>query len=152
MSFDVLGAFNQLTSRAAELGIFDRVTGHEPKAAPSSTGVSCAVWIGEMRPAHSSGLNSVSIRVEFQFRVFTSMLSEPQDDIDPRIVGAVDLLLTALIGGFSLAGSIRALDIFGSDGESLRAIPGYLTQDSKPFRVMDVFVPLILNDVYTETA
>src|SRR6187402_145900 len=102
-----------VTSLAASSGLFDSVTGHEPKAAPAPTGVSCSVWVSSMRPVQSSGLASVSIRLELQARIFTSMLQEPQDPIDPRVTDAAGLLMNALIGNFTVAGQGRAVDVFG---------------------------------------
>ena len=153
MGLNSRAMFNALTSLAAATGQFDFVTGHEPKGAPSATGLTCAVWLGDIRPIQSSGQASVSMRVEFQCRIFTSMLQEPQDGIDPRIMDAVDSFLAAIIGNFDLDLSDgRYVDVLGSDGDSLRAIPGYLEQDRKLFRIMEVFVPVLVNDVYAEVA
>lgn len=153
MTIDPDAYFNALTSLAAESGFFDTTTGHEPKAAPSSTGVSCSVWFNDMSAVQSSGLASASIRIEFTMCVYTSMLSEPQDGIDPRIIRAAGSLFTALIGEFALSlGDARYVDVFGSDGEQLRAIGGYLDQDGKKFRVINTMVPIIINDAFTESA
>ena len=140
-----------VTSQAAQLGVFDSVTGHEPKAAPSPTGVSCSVWVSSLRPARS-GQASVSVRLELQARCFTSMLQDPQDGIDPRVTDAAGLLMNAMIGSFTLAGQARMVDVFGAEGEGLRAQAAYLTQDSKLFRVMDIFIPIIINDLWDEVA
>jgi len=152
VSIDSRALFNVLTGYAASSGLFDSVTGHEPKAAPSPTGVSASIWWAGTEPILSSGVNSVSVRVEFQCRVYTTMLQEPQDDIDPRIMDAVDVMFTALIGDFDFGSQARYVDVLGSDGERLRAVPGYLTQDSKVFRVADIFVPVLVNDAYAEVA
>jgi len=140
-----------VTSLAASLGLFDSVTGHEPKAAPAPTGVSCSVWVSSLRPA-SSGVASVSVRLEIQARCYTSMLTDPQDAIDPKVTDAAGLLMNALIGNFTVAGQARAVDVFGMDGEGLRATAGYLNQDGKLFRVMDVMIPIIVNDLWNEVA
>jgi hypothetical protein len=129
------------------------VFGHEPKAAPSVLGVSCGVWINDLRTTQGSGLNSVSMRLELVMRVFRSMLTEPQDNIEPEVLDATDALFLSIVGKFQLGlSSTRYVDILGSDGEPLRAQPGYLDQDGKKFRVMEIFVPIVLNDVYTYAA
>jgi len=153
MAIDSAALFNALTSFAASSGQFDSVTGHEPKAAPAPTGVSCSVWVSDLRPIQSSGLASVSMRIEFTMRVYTSMLQEPQDGIDPRVLGATDAIFSALAGNFDIdVNGVRYIDVFGSDGEQLRAVAGFADQDGKKFRVMEVFVPVVLNDVYSEVA
>jgi hypothetical protein len=151
MAIDSVALFNALTSLAASSGQFDVVTGHEPKGAPTLTGVSCAVWVSDLRTIQSSGLASVSMRIEFTMRVYTNMLQEPQDSIDPRILGATDAIFSALAGNFDIdVNGVRYIDVLGSDGEALRATAGFADQDGKKFRVMEIFVPVILNDVYAE--
>jgi hypothetical protein len=150
---DSHGMLNALTTLAAESGMFDQVMGHEPKAAPAQTGLTCGAWVSDLRTVPSSGLASVTMRLEIQLRVFTSMLREPQDSIDPAVLDATDALLFAIVGQFQLGLSdTRYVDILGSDGEPLRATSGYLSQDSKLYRVMDIFVPIVINDVYTYAA
>lgn len=153
MGIDSRATLNALTTLAAKSGQFDSVLGHEPKAAPTQTGLTCGVWVSDLRTVQSSGLGSVSARLEVQMRVFTSMLQEPQGGIDPAVLDAADALMVAVVGEFQLGlPDTRYVDILGSDGEPLRALPGYLSQDSRLFRVMDVFVPIIVNDVYTYAA
>lgn len=151
MALNVTGIIDALTSAAGALGVFDQVNAHEPKSAPGS-GVVCSIWVTDLRPVRSSGLASVTVRAEFQCRIQTSMLQEPQDGIDTRVLLAADALFSSLAGGFTLGGAVRQVDLFGAEGEGLRAVAGYLTQDAKLFRVMDVFVPVIVSLVYTETA
>jgi len=133
-------------------GCFDRVVGHEPKAAPPSGGVTAAVWNVGLTFVRSSGLNALSARVEAQIRIFNSMLMEPQDDIDPAVMDACDKFLAYVTADFDLGSRLRYVDFLGSEGEGLRAATGYLEQDRKPFRVMDVFIPMIINDAYALSA
>jgi hypothetical protein len=148
---NTVAVIDALTSTAAGLGVFDQVNGHEPKNAPPGVQVTCSVWCSDLRPA-SSGLASVSVRQEFTLRLMTSMLAEPQDAIEPQLLIACDALFSALCGAVQMGGLLRLIDIFGSEGEPLRMQAGYLNQDGKLFRVMDVLCPIVINDVWTETA
>lgn len=139
-----------LTSHAAGLGIFETVSGHEVKNAPG-LGLYCEVWADTVGPALSSGVNVTSAVIVFKVRVRTSMLAEPQDEIDPQVLDAVDILVGAYVGDFELGGDARAVDVRGMEGVRLGAKAGYLNQDNKIYRVMDVTVPVIVNDVWTET-
>jgi hypothetical protein len=142
-----------LTSKAGSLGVFDEVRGHEPKAAPTITGVTCAVWFMGARPSRASGLNNVSMVVEYWARIYTSMTQEPQDLIDPRVMDAADALLTAIAANFTLGlPDGRMVDIFASESDGLRITAGYLTQDQKAFRTLDVVIPILINDAYPEVA
>lgn len=147
MSIDTRQAFATLTGYAARSGYFDSVNGHEPKAAPGS-GVSASFWVNDLRTIQSSGLASVSVRLEFACRIAMNMLTEPQDDIDPSVMDATDSMFLALCGDFDFGSQVRYIDLLGSDGEPLRAQAGYVDQDSKKFRVMVIFIPILINDAY----
>lgn len=151
MSIDSRQIFATLQGYASRSGLFDAVPGHEPKAAPSLTGVTCAVQFMKMGPC-TSGLAALSVRVEMWYRIFTSMLQEPQDDIDPRVMDAADALFTAMCGDVDFGSQARYIDLQGSDGEPLSAEAGYITVDQKTFRTIDIKVPILINDAYVESA
>lgn len=58
---------------------------------------------------------------------------------------------SALAGGYTFGGTVFAVDLLGAYGEPLRAEAGYLTIGNTMFRVMDVFVPIVLSDVWEVT-
>jgi hypothetical protein len=148
MALDAAGLTNAMASHAATLGLFDVVNLHEPKNAPGNQ-LTCAIWVQDMVPA-SSGLASTSFRVTFNVRIYSSMLQEPQDAIDPTMLAAVDLLLSDYIGSFTLGGLLREVDVRGIDGNPLRVDAGYLVQDGKAYRVLTISVPCVINDLYAE--
>jgi hypothetical protein len=151
MALNASALTNAVASHASTTGLFDAVNGHEPKNAPGGH-LSCAVWIQSYSPVDTSGLASTSMRLEFNVRIYTSMLQEPVDAIDPEILDAVDLLLADYIGNFTLGGLIRDVDVRGADGNPLKVDAGYLSQDGKVYRVMTITLPLIINDLYAEAA
>lgn len=136
-------------SHALASGYFDRVNGHEPKNAPG-TGLSAAVWADSIRSVQSSGLSSTSAAVVLNVRLYTSMLQEPQDAIDPAMLRAVSALFAAYSGDFTLGGNAREVDLLGSDGAPLQAKAGYLNQDQKLYRVMTITLPVIVNDAWDQ--
>jgi hypothetical protein len=150
VSLDVSSLLDAVQSHALASGVFDRVTGHEPKSAPGS-GVTAAVWAQSIGPVPSSGLASTSVRVEFMVRIYQSMLSEPQDAIDPAVLTAVDVLMAAYTGDFTLGGLVRQVDLLGNSGQGLSAQAGYLTQDQRTYRVVDVTLPIIVNDLWQQS-
>lgn len=151
MTVDISGILDKIVSHAMATGIFERVNAHEPKSAPGS-GLSCAVWVDSISPVRSSGLSSTSGRIAIQVRIFTSMLAEPPDAIDPAVVTATDVLLSAYSGDFELGDTVRCVDLLGMAGEPLSAKAGYLSQDKKLFRVMTIMIPLIVNDLWNQVA
>jgi len=147
-------ALKELIGKAVDhaltLGVFERVNGYEPKSAPGS-GLTAAIWSQEVSPVQSSGLASTSVRVELNTRIYSNMLAEPQDAVDPTMLDAVDLLCAAYSAGFTLGGAVRKVDLLGSDGVALSAKAGYITQDGRIYRVMTITLPLIVNDLWTQT-
>lgn len=151
MALDVSGIFDAVQSHALASGLFTRVNTHEPKNAPGS-GVTCALWVDAIAPvAGASGLASTSGRVTMKVRIYTSMLAEPQDQIDPEILRVVDTLLGLYSGDFELGGRVRNVDLLGHSGIPLMAQAGYINQDGRLMRVMDITLPLIVNDIWAQS-
>jgi hypothetical protein len=133
-------------------GLFARVNAHEPKSAPGG-GLTAAVWLDSTAPAlGGSGLAATSVRLVFKVRLYTSMLAEPQDAIDPDMLRALDALMGAFSGDFDLGGTVRQVDLLGAYGVPLSSQAGYLNQDGKLMRILDITLPLIVNDVWTQSA
>jgi hypothetical protein len=151
MALDTNGIINAVVSHAAACGHFERVNAHEPKNAPGH-GLTAAVWVEEIAPAAGqSGLRSTTARVVLNVRLFTNMLSEPQDAIDPHLVAALDALFTAYSADFTLGGLVRGVDLLGGAGAPMSARAGYVPQDGKLFRVLTITLPLIVNDVWSQS-
>lgn len=138
-----------LASHAMASGYFDMVNQHEPKSKPGR-GITCAVWIDRIEPARSmSGLNSTTSRVTFNVRVYTNMLQNPQDSIDPNVMIASDALFEAYSNDFTLGGLIREVDLLGeSQGNPLFGQSGYINIDNMVYRVFTLTVPCIVNDAW----
>lgn len=148
---DIGARFTALLNVANSSGLFDSVTGYEPKSAPT-TGLSVSVWGSSVSTVPQvSGLGMVSVRAELQLRIHRGMLTEPQDSIDIDVLNAAGELMGALAGGYTFGGTVFAVDLLGAYGEPLRAEAGYLTIGNTMFRVMDVFVPIVLSDVWEVT-
>lgn len=150
MSLNTKLILDRVISHALSLGLFEQVNGFEPKAAPGN-GLTCAVWVDRIEPAAIvSGLAASSARLVLSLRIYTNMIGEPIDLIDPNIADAVDKLMTAYSGDFTLDGAIRNVDLLGEIGDGLSAEAGYLEQDRKMFRVMTINLPMIINDAWEQ--
>jgi hypothetical protein len=140
-----------LETKAKALGIFTQVYRHEPKVAPETKGLACAIWFERVAPARGgSGLNSTTARIEYTARVYRGMLTEPQRDVEVIMLRAVGMLISALSDDFTLGGVMREVDLLGEFGDPLSAVAGYLTQDKSLFRIVDVTLPIIVNDLWSQ--
>lgn len=150
MSINATSVMDKMQSHAMALGVFERVNLHEPKNAPGS-GLSAAIWIDYIGPVPtSSGLAATSSLLVFNIRIYSSMLAEPQDYIDPNVIDAVDLLMGAYSGNFELGSSVAWIDLLGQSGRQMEAQAGYINQDGKLFRIMTITLPVVLNDVWSQ--
>jgi hypothetical protein len=152
MGLSVPALTNALISLAGASGFFAKVNGHEPKAAPVGRGITAAVWLQSLAPAvGASSLESTAMRLEYRLRLYQSMLREPQDAIDPDLLAAADAMLAAFSGDFTLGGEVRNVDLLGQHGTPLSLQAGYVPMDGgKLMRILDIIVPLIINDVYEQ--
>lgn len=143
-------AFDHLVSAAAKSGYFpggaDSV---EPKSAPS--GLAFACWLSEIRPIPlRSGLDVTSARILIMCRIYQSMLAEPQGRIDIDLGKASSYILAQLTGDFGITGAY--IDLLGAYGVQLAYNYGYVELDKSMFRIADVTVPFIADDVFDQEA
>jgi hypothetical protein len=149
---DAQALMDNVVSVAQTSGLFDRVNAFEPKQAPGN-GLTAAVWVQSIKPYQQlSGLAAVSARVEFTLRIYTNMLAEPMDAIDPNVLSAAATLMNLFAGDFDLDDSIFAVDLLGMNTAPLSAKAGYVNQDGKLFRMMDLTIPLLVADVWEQSA
>jgi hypothetical protein len=150
MSIGVVDIFDKVVSHAQSLGIFDTVNTHEPKSAPGN-GLHCFVVMDRLAPARgNSGLQATTGLLTLLVRVQTQMLSEPQDDIDPGILIACDTLLEAYSGDFTLGDSVRCVDLLGMSGTAMSLTAGYIDIGNTKYRVMEIVLPLIVDQVWSQ--
>lgn len=149
MSQDMI---DHISSHAMSLGIFDRVNTHEPKNKPGR-GITFAIWVDRIEPARArSGLDATDARVTLNGRVYTNMLQQPQDAIDPNVMDATDLIMGALTGDFDLGDGSRTIDVLGmTQGHPLSAQSGYINIDNMVYRVMTIFIPVIIERAWVQT-
>ena len=149
---NVTALYDAVVTHAETLGQFEQVNTHEPKNAPGR-GLSAAIWVDHIGPEPGgSGLATTNVRIEFNIRIYSNMIAEPQDAIDPEILTAVDVLLNLYTGDFTLGGTVQSVDLLGKGGNPLQAQAGYISQDNQMMRVMTITLPVLVNDAWTQPA
>lgn len=153
MADDKLGpilteVFDKLVSTAKRSGYFTNALSHEPKSAPTD-GLTFACWLGQIQPIpEQSGLDVTSARAEVLCRIYSNMLAEPQDKIDPDLALAGSYMLAELTGDFGIDGAY--IDLLGAHGDPLQLQTGYVDLDRTMFRIADITTPFIADDVYDQ--
>jgi len=143
--------FDRIADHALASGMFDRVNQHEPKNKPGR-GLTAALWIDRILPARGRhGLTATDARVVVNVRVYTNMLQNPQDAIDPSVMEATDKLMEAYTGDFQLGSDTRFIDVLGmTQGHPLFAQSGYINIDNMTYRVMTITVPVVVTNAWTQ--
>jgi hypothetical protein len=150
MSLNTAAILSAIVSHAQTLGVFETVNAHESVNAPGH-GLHAEVWADSIAPVPAgSGLASTTARVVWTVRVRGSADSQPRDMVDPNMMAAVDALMNAYNGAFTLGGLVRNVDLLGQAGVPLSVRAGYLPQDGKVFRVLDVVLPVVINNVWEQ--
>ncbi len=153
---DSVAIIDAVVSHAVQTGLFDRFSGHEP-ASPPGSGLTGAVWVdtGPDPIQSRSGLSTVNAKVVLNVRLYTNMKPaaspEERDVIDPALLSAVDSMMRAYSGAFTLDGLVEEVDIFGmAGGTALGVRYGYINIGGTLYRVANITVPCILGDIWTE--
>lgn len=141
-----------VVTHASASGKFERVNKHEPKNYPGS-GLTCAVFVSKIRPhMGNTGLKKTSAMIRLCARMYSNMLQEPQDSIDPDLTAAAFELFRRLTLDFTLGGLCQSIDLLGRSGFTLEAESGYIEIDKVLCRAIDMFIPIILNDTWQQGA
>jgi len=145
---DIDTLMGKLVSHAQATGHFDSVNTHEPDNAPGN-GVSCSVVLDRINFVQG-GLDYTSARVAFAMALYYPANNLPRDDSEAYLIKALDAVMGRLNGDFTLGDTVRMIDIGGAHGEELSTIAGYVKIDEQLYRVMEITLPLIVNDVWEE--
>lgn len=101
-----------------------------------------------------SGQDVTSIRVCFIIRIYVAVATQLPDVIDPKALNATALIMRKFNGGFTFGETIFSVDVLGGWGISLDAHASYMKvgspEASALYRTIDITVPLLLEDVWTQ--
>lgn len=155
----VTSVYDKIVSHASATGYFADVAGHEIKSS-GPLGLVCMMWMDYLGPAlggAGSGLAETSTLLVLNARIEAGAFAPDRltaDAIDPKLLAAASALMGRLIGDLTLdgtaAGLVRTIDVRGMSGRRLEGRGGYLDRDGKLKRLINITVPIILNDAWTE--
>ncbi len=154
MALETRRYMDALISHAMASGHFSAVNSTDIGSVPTNEGISAVVWPRSGSPIPGrSGLASTSVLIPFMVRLFHASAVDPLREIDPRMIDATDALLNAYSGDFTLGGIVAEVDLLGQYSDGLSWDSGWVDMgDDGKFRIVDITVPLVINDVWTQEA
>jgi hypothetical protein len=87
-------------------------TGMSPRLRPPAASQPLSGCSGS-RPSGLPGWAPLPSCSLLQLRIYSNMLQEPQDAIDPQVCDAADDFMGRVSGGFTLNGLVRDVDLLG---------------------------------------
>lgn len=152
MTLNFTPAEDKIVSLISATGLFKGgVDKFEPDDSPSTTTLTCAVFLNYIGPdPNSSGQATTNGRVVFMARVFSGVMTRPASDIDKIIGHAAARIIQELSADIDLGGNAMYVDLLGATGTPLSAQGGYLQVGSVKYRIMDVTIPIIFNDIWNQ--
>jgi hypothetical protein len=79
-------------------------------------------------------------------------MSKPEGSTDPKLIALISQLIGAFSGGFTLGGNVMAVDLLGAWGAPLEATAGYISHDGHEFRVAELTIPVVIDDIWAQEA
>ncbi len=152
MTLDLQRLRDAVASAVRAVVTAEGYTDYEPDAAPGGQGLTLAVWLQSVFPVRGGhGLDSTTLRVELQLRLYYPAGVKSQETADTAIIRAVDAIGRAVSGDFTLGNEVMNVDLLGQYGESFGGRAGYASVDGAEYRVFTMILPLIMSDMWPQS-
>lgn len=151
MAFRIKATLQALHSHFAKSGYFPHVQIGEPKQ-PIGEKLGVAIFPVSMSNTVMFGGGKPRELHVVTCRIYKDMLEDPEDQIEFAITEAVAEAASNIIGDFDLESTVNHVDICGQYGTPLSVTFGYLTLSNVMYRLVDITVPIIVDDSTTAAA
>jgi hypothetical protein len=74
----------------------------------------------------------------------------PEGLIDINIAMAAAAIIGVMSGDFDLSGAVRNVVLLGGSSAALGGRAGYQTIDGTTYRIMDITIPVMINDAIVQ--
>lgn len=155
MAFNIKSTLSAIASHISRSGYASDVQIGEPVSPPEiNDKVFAAIFMNaasvvELTLGTTIELHTVTVRL-MKRAAFAQ--GDDASAVEEELALVVSQVSSNLIGEFDLGGTIRAIDVGGQYGTGVSAAWGYTNISSVIFRVVDITVPLIVDDSATQAA
>ena len=155
MAFNIKNTLGAIESHISSTGYVSNVQVGEPVSPPDANDkIFGAIFMNsanvvELSLGTTIELHSVTVRLH---RRAAFGQGDNAGEVEEEMALALSQISSNLIGEFDLGGTLRAIDIAGQYGSALTATWGYVTIAQTMFRIVDLVLPLIVDDSATTAA
>lgn len=150
MAFNIKTTIQAIASYLQASGYFQTVNTGEPKSPPTGK-LNAAVFMDSVNVVQLTLATTIEIHAVI-IRIYINMMSDPEEQIEYQMAEAVSKVSSDLIGEYDLGATIRNVDAGGAHSSGLRASWGYLELGGIIYRIVDMYVPLLVDDSATFAA
>ena len=152
MAFKIKSTLQAVESYLLASGYFgSNVAVGEPKQPVAGAELSAAIFMGSTTVAETT-LTKIIEQHMVTIRIYRDMLAEPTESIEFELGEVSSDIQSDLIGDYDLGETIRNIDIAGIYGAGMGATWGYVDLGGKMYRIVDISLPLIVDDSATMAA
>ena len=144
MAFNIKSTIEAISSFLQAGGYIEKEGVGEPKSPPAEE-LSASVFMDSVGVVELTLGTTIEIHT-VNIRLYMKMLQEPTEQVEYKLAEVVSDIGSDLLGDYDLGATIRNVDAGGSKGSAMRAQWGYLDLGGTMFRVVDLFVPLLVDD------
>lgn len=144
-------ATRRLLDHAKRSGLFNVARISEPKSKPGQ-GLTFALWAQNIGAApQGSGLAATAGQLHLSARIYASMVSKDDEAFELAMIDACDAYMARITADYTLGGSCRNIDLLSEMGEPCRWTFGYLNVDGSMYRIADLELYVIFNDLWPQS-
>ena len=148
MVFAIKDTLKVIESKIATSGQVKTTQVGEPKSPPSNL-PAAAIYMDSVRLYRLTVDGGTGEVHTVNVRVYADMLQEPQEWNEYGLAEVAENLINQLFIDADLAGKIMAIDVAGMAGQGVEMRWGYLDVSGKMHRIVDITLPLLVNDSIT---
>ena len=150
VAFNIKSSLQAISSYIQASGYVQKSTIGEPESPPTER-LAASVYMGNTAIVSLTLNTTIEVHTVI-VRFYMDMLREPTEQIEFKLAEVVSGIFNDLLGEYDLGATIRNIDAAGSHGTSLGAVWGYTDVGGKMFRVVDLSIPLLVDDSATLAA
>jgi len=152
MAFNIKASLDAILSHLAASGRLSSYSLGEPVKVPEGAKLHGAVYMRRSGVDHlylDGGTGEVHAVV---VRLYRAVLRQPQSEGELELVNAVSELTEDFAEDYTLGTTVREIDLAAQFGEGISAEWGHVEVSGSMFRVVDITLPLVVDDSATAAA